>query len=119
MIIIVGAGLAGLTCAKVLVEAGQQVLILEGSDAIGGRARTDVTEDGYHLDRGFQVLFTAYPAVKRHLSLDDLKPRRFDPGAILVKDGKRYEIADPLREPSHMMSGPSIHLFHLPINYGC
>ena len=105
MIIIVGAGLAGWTCAKVLVEAGPQVLILEGSDAIGGRVRTDVTEDGYHLDRGFQVLFTAYPAVKRHLRLDDLKPRRFDPGAILVKDGKRYEIADPLREPSHMMSG--------------
>lgn len=104
MIIIVGAGLAGLTCAKELIEAGQQVLLLEGSDGIGGRVRTDATEEGYRLDRGFQVLFSAYPAVKHHLSLNDLKPRFFDPGAILVKNGKRYEIADPLREPGHVMT---------------
>ena len=104
MIIIVGAGLAGLTCAKELIEAGQQVLMLEGSDGIGGRVRTDGTEEGYRLDRGFQVLFSAYPAVKHHLRLNDLKPRVFDPGAILAKNGKRYEIADPLREPGHVMA---------------
>jgi phytoene dehydrogenase-like protein len=104
MVIIVGAGLAGLTCAKELIEAGQQVLMLEGSDGIGGRVRTDGTEEGYRLDRGFQVLFSAYPAVKHHLRLNDLKPRFFDPGAILIKDGKRYEIADPLREPGHVMA---------------
>ncbi len=105
MIIIVGAGLAGLTCAKELVAAGQQVLVIEASDAVGGRVRTDITADGYRLDRGFQVLFSAYPAVKRHLQLNDLKPRRFDPGAILVHDSKRYEIADPLREPSQLVAG--------------
>ena len=105
MILIVGAGLAGLTCAKELVAAGQQVLVLEAANAVGGRVRTDITEDGYRLDRGFQVLFSAYPAVKRHLKLDDLKPRRFDPGAILVHEGKRYEIADPLREPSQLVAG--------------
>jgi len=79
MIVIIGAGLAGLVCAKELVAAGQQVLVLEGSDAIGGRVRTDVTEEGYRFDRGFQVLFTAYPAVQRHLNLEKLKPRTFDP----------------------------------------
>ncbi len=105
MIIIVGAGLAGLTCAKELVAAGQKVLLLEASDAVGGRVCTDITADGYRLDRGFQVLFSAYPAVKRHLRLDDLKPRRFDPGAILVHDSKRYEIADPLREPAQLVAG--------------
>ena len=104
MILIVGAGLAGLTCAKELIAAGQQVLVLEAANAVGGRVRTDITEEGYRLDRGFQVLFSAYPAVKRHLKLDDLKPRRFDPGAILVHDDKRYEIADPLREPSQLVA---------------
>ncbi len=103
MIIIVGAGLAGLTCAKELIAAGHQVLVLEGADEVGGRVRTDIHEDGYRLDRGFQVLFTAYPAVQRHIKLDELKMRRFDPGAILVKGGKRYEIADPLREPDHIV----------------
>ncbi len=105
MIVIVGAGLAGLSCAKELTARGQHVLVLEASNAVGGRVRTDITEDGYRLDRGFQVLFTAYPSVKRHLDIDALKPRRFDPGAILINDGKRYEIADPLREPGQLVSG--------------
>src|ERR1051326_7521632 len=105
MIVIVGAGLAGLTCAKELVAAGEQVLVLEAADQVGGRVRTDIHEDGFRLDRGFQVLFTAYPAVKRHLDIDALKQRRFEPGAILVKDGKKYEIADPLREPGRIVAG--------------
>lgn len=106
MIVIVGAGLAGLTCAKVLAEAGRQVLVLEASDTVGGRVRTDYHENGYYLDRGFQVLFTAYAAATRHLDYNRLKLRTFDPGAILVKDGKRYEVADPLREPERVV--PSV-----------
>ena len=105
MIIIIGAGLAGLTCAKELTEAGRQVLVLEATDQIGGRVRTDYHEDGYRLDRGFQVLFTAYPAAERHLNYERLKQRKFDPGAILIKNGKRYPIADPLRDPQHAFSG--------------
>ncbi len=105
MIIIVGAGLAGLTCARELVAAGQQVLVLEASDQVGGRVRTDMHAGGYRLDRGFQVLFTAYPAVRRHLDVVALKQRRFEPGAILVKNGKRYAIADPLRDPGSIVSG--------------
>lgn len=105
MIVIIGAGLAGLTCAKELVTAGEHVLVLEAADQIGGRVRTDLHDDGYRLDRGFQVLFTAYPAVLRHLDVDALKQRRFEPGAILVKDGKKYEIADPLRDPGSIGAG--------------
>ncbi len=106
MIVIVGAGLAGLTCAKILAERGQKVLLLEATDGVGGRVRTDISEDGYRLDRGFQVLFTAYAAAKRHLDFDKLKQRLFEPGAVLVKNGKQYEIADPLRNPSSLL--PSV-----------
>lgn len=100
MIVVVGAGLAGLTCAKMLVEAGREVRILEAADHIGGRVRTDASADGFLLDRGFQVLFTAYPAVQRHLDLKALKVRRFLPGAVLVKDGQWHELGDPWRRPS-------------------
>jgi phytoene dehydrogenase-like protein len=103
MIIIIGAGLAGLTCAKQLSEAGQQVLVLEAADQVGGRVRTDYHEDGYRLDRGFQVLFTAYPAATRHLNYEALKQRKFDPGALLAKNGKLHAIADPLRKPQDVL----------------
>jgi phytoene dehydrogenase-like protein len=104
MIIIIGAGLAGLTCAKQLVAAGQKVLVLEAADQVGGRLRTDYHEDGYRLDRGFQVLFTAYPSAARHLNFDTLKQRKFEPGAILIQKGQQYEMSDPLREPRRTLT---------------
>ena len=100
MILIVGAGLAGLTCAKVLVEAGHDVRVLEASDHVGGRVRTDANAEGFLLDRGFQVLFTAYPQVARHLDLAALKPKAFVPGAVLIRDGKWHEAGDPLQKLS-------------------
>ncbi|MHB8620748.1 MAG: FAD-dependent oxidoreductase, partial [Chloroflexota bacterium] len=95
--IVVGAGLAGLVAARTLHRAGWEVVILEASDGPGGRLRTDVV-DGFRLDRGFQVLFTAYPAVRRQLDLKALKPRTFDPGAIVVEGGRWNEIGDPRRD---------------------
>jgi Phytoene dehydrogenase and related proteins len=103
VIIIVGAGLAGLTCAKMLHEAQKDVLVLEAADQVGGRVRTDYHEDGYRLDRGFQVLFTAYPVVERHLNLQTLKQRTFDPGVLMIKNDRRHEISDPLRQPTHVL----------------
>ncbi len=97
-IAIVGAGLAGLTCAKILCDQGKDVIIFEASDWVGGRVRTDIRE-GFRLDRGFQVLFTAYPAAKRQLDYPQLDFRRFDPGAIVCLNGKREILADPLRDP--------------------
>ena len=67
-VVIVGAGLAGLSCAKHLQRAGKKVAIYEASDGVGGRVRTDEL-DGYLLDRGFQVLLTAYPEIETEVDL--------------------------------------------------
>lgn len=96
---IVGAGLAGLCCARELHARGVDAHVYEASDAVGGRVRTDVV-DGFRLDRGFQVLLTAYPEAQRVLDYGALDLRPFDPGA-LVWTGSAFErIGDPLRRPS-------------------
>src|SRR5579875_1332057 len=113
MIIVGGAGLAGLTCARHLSRAGLSVLVLEAADRPGGRVSTDRHPEGFLLDRGFQVLFTAYPAVQRELDLAALRPRRFLPGALLVKGGRRYPLADPRRQPGWLAASASNPLIPL------
>ena len=98
-VIIVGAGVAGLTCALDLVAANVPVTVLEGSDAVGGRMRTD-RRDGFLLDRGFQVFNTAYPQVKRRLNLRTLELRPFTAGALLQTGDRRLRFSDPTRQPS-------------------
>ncbi|MFB6300644.1 MAG: FAD-dependent oxidoreductase, partial [Halobacteriales archaeon] len=97
-IVVVGAGLAGLVAARHLADAGFDVQVYERADRVGGRVRTDHS-DGFTLDRGFQVLFTAYPAAKRELDYDSLDFRRFAPGAVIARPGKRSVLSDPLRDP--------------------
>jgi phytoene dehydrogenase-like protein len=102
-VIVVGGGLAGLTCAKVLTEEGHEAIVLEASDRVGGRVRTD-ERDGYLLDRGFQVYFTAYPAARRHLDHAALDLRAFDPGAIVRKGRARGSVlSDPIRDPKALV----------------
>ena len=97
-VIVVGAGLAGLCCARELHAAGLEVLVLERGDAPGGRVRTDEVE-GFLLDRGFQVLLTAYPEARRALDYDRLGLRPFESGALIRRDGGFARIADPFRHP--------------------
>lgn len=103
-IVIVGAGLAGLACARVLAAAGRQFTILEASDAVGGRVRTDAV-DGFLLDRGFQLFLPAYPEARRVLDYDGLDLRPVYRGAdVFVKD-RFHRLADPLVHPLTALQG--------------
>jgi phytoene dehydrogenase-like protein len=105
MVIIIGAGIAGLTCAKYLKDRGIQSLILEASDGVGGRVRTDVHE-GFLLDRGFQILLTAYPEAQRLLDYDSLDLQAFKSGAV-IRDMKHNDfsiMANPFKEPAKIWS---------------
>lgn len=91
-------------CALALSKAGRDVLVLEASDGVGGRVRTDVVE-GFRLDRGFQVLLTSYPECREVLDFKALKLREFYPGALVRCEGKLHKVADPRKRPLDAAKG--------------
>ena len=98
-VVIIGAGIAGLTCAVYLQQAGIEALILEATDGVGGRIRTDVIE-GFRLDRGFQVLLTAYPEARQLLNYEALDLRSFRSGALIRTEiGGWTSLMNPFQEP--------------------
>jgi len=97
-VIIIGSGLAGLCCAIRLQQRGVRFLLLETSDGVGGRIRTDFV-DGFRLDRGFQVFLTSYPEAKKSLDYEALQLRPLLPGALVRQGGKFHLLADPWRRP--------------------
>lgn len=100
-VIIVGAGLAGLRCAIELQGQGIRSKIVEGGDRVGGRMRTEVHE-GFHLDRGFQVLLTAYEECRSILNYDSLRLGAFEPGALIWTGSKMEKVIDPWRRPKQL-----------------
>ena len=98
-IVIVGAGLSGLACARALTARGVEAVVLEADDAVGGRVRTQ-RQDGFLIDRGFQVLLTAYPEAQAVFDYDALRLGAFAPGAWVRTGGQFQTIGDPFRRPS-------------------
>ncbi|MDO1448735.1 NAD(P)/FAD-dependent oxidoreductase [Rhodocytophaga aerolata] len=97
-VIIIGAGIAGLTCATYLERQSVPFVMLEAAEEVGGRVRTDLV-DGFQLDRGFQIFLTSYPEAKQILSYDALQFQPFRSGAIIRKEGRFLQLVNPLKEP--------------------
>ncbi|MFB6510441.1 NAD(P)/FAD-dependent oxidoreductase [Streptomyces virginiae] len=97
-VLVVGAGVAGLACARDLLAAGVRVRVMEASDAVGGRIRSDRV-GGFLVDRGFQVFNTAYPQVRRRFDLKKLRLRPFTPGFLVHTPTGRLSFTDPTRRP--------------------
>ncbi|MER5473001.1 NAD(P)/FAD-dependent oxidoreductase [Streptomyces sp. NPDC002685] len=100
-VLVVGGGLAGLACARDLAGNGFGVRVLESSDGVGGRMRTDPHE-GFVVDRGFQVFNTSYPQVRRRLVLRDLRLRPFTPGVLVHTEDGPLRFSDPTRGPRRL-----------------
>ena len=100
IIYIIGGGVSGLTAANYLEANGLSCTIIEATDRVGGRVKTDILK-GYQLDHGFQVLLTAYPLAKKYLDYDKLELQKLLPGSLIYKSSnKKGIIGDPLRDLS-------------------
>jgi glycine/D-amino acid oxidase-like deaminating enzyme len=102
-VVVIGAGLAGLSCARVLTDAGLSVQVTEAASAVGGRVRTELV-DGFRLDRGFQVLNPSYPALAGAVEMPRLHLRSFVPGVMVALGDRRHLLADPRRYPRGLPS---------------
>lgn len=92
--------MAGLACAVWLTRAGRPVLLLDAADAVGGRVRTDITPEGFRLDRGFQILLTDYPEAQRMFDYGALELRAYRSGAVIrLPSGQETTLENPLRNP--------------------
>ena len=101
-VVVVGAGVGGLVCARELRAAGRDVVVLEREAEPGGRVRSTVV-DGFTIDRGFQVLFTAYPVLRGYLDLPALALREFLPAARIPTDDGASLIGDAIKAPSLLL----------------
>lgn len=92
-VVIVGAGLAGLSAAQQLTAAGVTVTVLETAHRTGGRMTTDKA-DGFLLDRSGQLLNTSFPELIRTPGLEALKLRPFTPGVLVHADGRNHRTGE-------------------------
>lgn len=97
--VIIGGGISGLTCAKYLNDKGMSFVIIEGSDALGGRVRTDMVE-GFRLDRGFQTLLTNYPEARKILRYSHLDLKYFESGALIKANKGFTKLENPFKGKS-------------------
>lgn len=103
-VVVIGAGLAGLSAALHLTGAGVTVTVLEASEKVGGRMATDLVH-GFRLDRGAHLLNSSYPELRRTPGLEGLRLRHFSPGALVRADGRGYRVGSGLAGSAHAPLG--------------
>jgi 15-cis-phytoene desaturase len=74
-VIIAGAGLAGLSCAKYLVDAGHTPIVLERREVLGGKVAAWQDEDGDWYETGLHIFFGAYPNMLQLFKELDIEDR--------------------------------------------
>ncbi|AFY38799.1 zeta-carotene desaturase [[Leptolyngbya] sp. PCC 7376] len=72
---IAGAGLAGLSCAKYLVDAGHTPIVLERRNVLGGKVAAWQDEDGDWYETGLHIFFGAYPNMLQLFKELDIEDR--------------------------------------------
>lgn len=100
-LVVIGGGMGGMATAITVAKQShvKKILLIESESSVGGRVRSDVTDDGFILDRGFAVFIEAYPQSQEMLDYDALRLNQFLPGARvkLPKSDKLAAVSDPLR----------------------
>ena len=111
-VLVIGAGLAGLNCAKILQEKGFQVKILEASSRSGGRMATDFV-DGFTLDHGFQVINPAYPELMSNNLVEKLDLTPLPKGIEIQIDNRLIHMGDPFKSLSYLPGDLSTSSGHI------
>ena len=93
-VVVIGAGLAGINAALTLQDAGEEVIVVEGSDRAGGRVATDVL-DGFLLDRGFQLINANYPELKKLNAINHIDFVEAPRAVSISIEGKENILGDP------------------------
>lgn len=96
-ILVIGAGMAGLSTALQLVELGHDVTVLEARTRPGGRVQTmrDPFVDGLYADAGAMQVYDSHTRAQRYirefgLELDPIRPTA--PGSVMYVRGTRIEL---------------------------
>ena len=95
-IIIIGSGVSGLSCAKILNDNNKKFVLYESQPEVGGRMSTDFVGE-HKLDRGFQVFIKGYPLYDDVSDVDQLSLHSFLPGALIRLNNRFYKVVDPFR----------------------
>ncbi|MFF2539735.1 NAD(P)/FAD-dependent oxidoreductase [Streptomyces cyaneofuscatus] len=92
-VIIIGAGIAGLSAAHLLTGAGVGVSVLEAASTVGGRLATHEV-DGFRLDQLGPLLCTSWPELTSIPGLGTPELRKFAPGVLVHSEGRRHRTGD-------------------------
>ena len=103
--VVIGGGLAGLSAALTLQEAGEEVELFEASDGVGGRVRSDYV-DGFILDRGFQLINSGYPEIKRLGVIPEIQFRKASRSVDVITQFGLTTIGDPRQHPIQALRSP-------------